>query len=266
MYNTWPSFTGGDVGKLEPICKKFLAHCQLKLNPIFAGYKLNNELQGTSTIDQFVTRLKLLAVDCNFEVETKKYADSMIRDRIVFGTSSAKLRSKLIDEGEGLTLEKAIQMGQNYEYAHTQLKSMSGPVPTQEVHAVHNVKLGASAASGSSQKQQKRPNRRQKQNAPPKKKDKCTRCGYDFLSEKSCPAMGKTCSLCSKKNHFAQCCKSKPGRNVSEIQSALSNDDSDFYVETISTNQSSNQAFVFLPWVQNKLLLNLRLTLARKLM
>ena len=205
VYNTWPSFTGGDVGKLEPICKKFLAHCQPKLNPIFARYKFNNELQGTSTIDQFVTRLKLLAVDCNFKVETKKYADSMIRDRIVFGTSSAKLRSKLVDEGEGLTLEKAIQMGQNYEYAQTQLKSMSGPVPTQEVHAVHNVKPGASAASGSSQKQRRRPNRRQKQNAPPKKKDKCTRCGYDSHSEKSCPAMGKTCSLCSKKKHFAQC-------------------------------------------------------------
>ena len=64
---------------------------QPKLNPIFARYKFNNELQGTSTIDQFVTRLKLLAADCNFEVDDKNYADSMIRDRIVFGTSSAKV-------------------------------------------------------------------------------------------------------------------------------------------------------------------------------
>ena len=56
----------------------------------------------------------------------------MIRECLVFGTSSTKVRSKLIDEGGKLTLAKVIQMGQNYEYARAQLKSMSGHVPTQE--------------------------------------------------------------------------------------------------------------------------------------
>ena len=70
----------------------------------------------------------------------------MIRDRIVFGTSSTKIRSKLIDEGGKLTLAKAIQMGQNYKYAQAQLQSMSGPVPTQEIHLVNQVKQGGSGA------------------------------------------------------------------------------------------------------------------------
>jgi len=60
-------------------------------------------MQGNSMIAQFTTRLRLLAKDCAF-----KESDEMIRDRIVFGTSSYKIREKLINEGEKLTLEKVI--------------------------------------------------------------------------------------------------------------------------------------------------------------
>ena len=245
VYNTWAKIEGDDAKKLEPYYTRFLAHCQPKLNPIFARYKFNTELQGTSTIDQFVTRLKLLAVDCDFKTEGKSYADSMIRDRIVFGTSSVKVRTKLIDEGDKLTLEKAVQMGQNHEYSENQKKSMSSPAPTQEVHAVKQDKQGTSGKP-----QKRRSHRRQKQNHPvSRKKDKCTRCGYDSHTQgKTCPAMGKTCSFCSKKNHFAQCCKSKQSHSVSEIHgyASSSSSDSDFYVETISTDHNSNQAFVSL--------------------
>ena len=59
----------------------------------------------------------------------------MVRDRIAFGTSSSKVRERLINEGEKLTLEKAIQISQSYEYSQEQLKLMSPPA---EVHAVSN--------------------------------------------------------------------------------------------------------------------------------
>jgi len=39
----------------------------------------------------------------------------MIRYRIVFGVNNQTLRKKLIYEGEGLALEKAIQVSQNFE-------------------------------------------------------------------------------------------------------------------------------------------------------
>ena len=86
MYNTWAPFEGEEAKKLQTHYDKYLAHMQPKLNLMFACYKFNNELQCISTIEQFVTRLKLLAVDHNFVVDGKSYADSMIRDRIVFGT------------------------------------------------------------------------------------------------------------------------------------------------------------------------------------
>ena len=55
VFNTWSPITGEKSKKLEHYYQKFLAHVQPKLNPIFASYKFNNKLQGTSFLDQFVT-------------------------------------------------------------------------------------------------------------------------------------------------------------------------------------------------------------------
>ena len=52
------------------------------------------------------------------------YRDDLIRDQIVFGINSEKVREKLITEGAKLSVEKAIQICQSYEYAQQQLKQM----------------------------------------------------------------------------------------------------------------------------------------------
>ena len=49
----------------------------------------------------------------------------MIRDRIVFGINSSKIRQKPINMGKDLTLDKTIQIAQEYEYSQEQLKTMS---------------------------------------------------------------------------------------------------------------------------------------------
>ena len=68
---------------------------------------------------RLISLLKLLARDCNF-----KHTDDMIRDRIVFGIQSEKIREKLINVGEDLTLDKAVQLAQAYEYSQEHLKLM----------------------------------------------------------------------------------------------------------------------------------------------
>ena len=62
---------------------------------MFARYKFNNVVQKSDTTEQFVTSLKFHLTDCNYTDP-----DEMVRDRIVFGTSTSKVREKLIDEGE----------------------------------------------------------------------------------------------------------------------------------------------------------------------
>ena len=98
IYNT---FSAEEKRRLKPHWDKFQIHVQPKLNQILSRYKFSNEVQGSSTFNQFVTQLKLYR-DCNF-----KDTDKMIR--IVFGIQSEKIGEKIINIGEELTLDKAIQ-------------------------------------------------------------------------------------------------------------------------------------------------------------
>lgn len=158
IYNTWTGMTNDEKKKLEPHYKRYLAHVQPKLNPIFA--QVNNENQGASRVEQFVTRLRVLAEDCNYG----NSKDEMIRERIVFRTSSQKL------------------------------KTMSG----QEVHAVshsHNQNTRKAGRSSPSQNTAKDTERRRPLQARPKqdhkmKTQECDRCGYDQSTSAKCPAMG----------------------------------------------------------------------------
>lgn len=71
-------------------------------------------------LEQYITHLRLLPKDCAYG----RAEDEMIRDHLVFGTHSAKVRKRLINEGSQHTLEKATQ---NFEYSQQQLKTMGPP-------------------------------------------------------------------------------------------------------------------------------------------
>ena len=90
---------------------RFQAYVKPKSNPIFARYKLHSKIQEPDeTVQQFVTALQLLVKDCEYG----QAEDDSVRDRIVFGTKSVKVREKLIDIGSDLTLERAIEVAVIY--------------------------------------------------------------------------------------------------------------------------------------------------------
>ena len=68
-----------------------------------------------------------------------------------------------------------------------------------------------------------------KRQDPHKKKiRKCSKCGRDH-QKGQCPAFGKVCHICNKKNHFAAVCKS---RNVNNIDTDERKNDSDTVIDT----------------------------------
>ena len=72
-----------------------------KSNNIFAHYKFHNILQQEKEqFEQFLTKLKIEVKDCGY-----KDPDEMVRDRVVIGCYSQKVREKLIQEGSELTLD-----------------------------------------------------------------------------------------------------------------------------------------------------------------
>ena len=77
-----------------------------------------------------MTKLKIEVKDCGY-----KDLDEMVRDRVVIGCYSQKVREKLIQEGSELTLEKAVDIARTQEMSNTWLQSMA-----PEVNNAHSLR------------------------------------------------------------------------------------------------------------------------------
>ena len=170
---------------------------QPKLNPFFARYIFNDEIQGSDTIDNFVTRLRIRPQKGEF-----KEKDNMIRDRIVFGCSSTRMREKLINEGNKLTMDKAMQVFQNFEYWQQQLSSMTisyGPtlMLSTDVRTPPNLQRRDNRVSQ---------NRDRRVLGESKKQiiDTCGNCGTGHAKNK-CPVHDKICHARGKKIITSKC-------------------------------------------------------------
>ena len=105
IYNTM-TFTSREVNKIDALFAKFEDYCKPSKNVIMERYKFNTRTQQKDeTADQCVTELKLIAKNCNFG----SLEDELIRDRLVYGTNSERVKERLLREEE-LTLLKALKI------------------------------------------------------------------------------------------------------------------------------------------------------------
>ena len=207
VFSTW-NMSAEVQKKLEKYYGNVEAYVKPKSNQVFSSYKFQCRIQKTiESCEEFVTDLKVLVKDCGYE-----NPDRMVRDRIVFGTKSSKVREKLINEGSDLTLEKAGDIARTYELSQKHLQTMHIGEDTN-VNSINRKKTYTKHARAHSTNLQK-----YEQGAKPKFKVKlCQRCGYDHNPGSRCPAKGKHCKKCNKKDHFTKMCRSKKDQKVYEI-------------------------------------------------
>ena len=65
IFNTW-TIPDDEAKRLNALFKRYARHVQPKRNPVFARIRFNDEVQGSNTVDQFITKLKFLSIDCQF--------------------------------------------------------------------------------------------------------------------------------------------------------------------------------------------------------
>ena len=192
------TFTGwtteGDEAKIGPVLAKFEEYCQPRKNIPFERYRFNRRSQEPGeTYDQYCTALRKLGESCDFQSITP---DEILRDRLVFGISDSKVRERLLRESK-LTLAKTDEICRASESMMLQMKAVEES-PSASVNAVKSGKEQSTSADPDKPAQRE-----------------CGSCGYRHERKKElCPAFGKLCNKCKKRNHFAAKCWSKKSARV----------------------------------------------------
>ena len=148
----------------------------------------------------YVTDLKFLSKSCEFGDLT----DSFIKDKLVCGVKQDIVRSRLLRETD-LT---------------QQMKAMQGMLAEGNVDIIRKKVF------------KNKPSKSEENKAVTSQI--CGKCGYKYEPRK-CPAFGKICKNCNKRNHFAKKCKSK---KMHEVQD--SDNDSDIFLNSIETEKQVN--------------------------
>ena len=165
-----------------------------QVNSAFARQTSHRITQNPGeTVQQFVTRLRKAAKDCDFGTDT----DNQIRDAVLNKCTSTYIKRKLLAEGQGLNLTRTLEVAAKCEKIETQLAALS--VKGEESESMNKINERSNNPSTSTQGRFQG-------------RDKiCYRCGLlgHFGRDPPCPARGKTCRRCRGKDQFQKFCKTE---------------------------------------------------------
>ena len=180
-----------DQKKVSIVLTKFEEFCVGTKNETFERYKFNSRNQENGEpIEMYVAELRKLAKSCNY----RDLEDSLIRDRIVLGVPDVSVRKRLLQELD-LDIAKAVSVVKAHEATQKQMQNIDNNMTT-DVHAVQKrSNVAGKRASITATGQDKT------------KPRECKFCGrvHPFKKD-SCPAWGKSCQACGRRNHFATKC------------------------------------------------------------
>ena len=165
-----------------------------QVNSAFARQTFHQITQKPGeTVQQFATRLKKAAKDCDFGTD----ADNQIRDAVLNKCASTYIKRKLLEEGQGLNLKRTLEIAEQCEKIETQLAALSAK--GEEPESINRVNERGTNTSTSTHGRSQT------------KDQTCYRCGSKghFGRDPQCPAKGKTCRKCGGRDHFEKVCKTK---------------------------------------------------------
>ena len=162
-------------------------------------------------IREYVTRLKACAIDCNFVCphnERHDLTDYHIINRIRSGIYDKSLQQEILAKSDTIIkLTDLVQYCETYESAKKDKDKLNRNSQSQSNLNISGIDIEDLSkeeiiAAISNYKRNKRYNDTER--------NKCRNCGLDSHSRANCPAQGKECKKCGKRNHFERVCRSKP--------------------------------------------------------
>ncbi|XP_042142995.1 uncharacterized protein LOC121833629 [Ixodes scapularis] len=165
----------------QELLKKLEEHFAPKKFKEFERAKLFSARQEENeTIKDFITRLRSILINCDYESEADARSSSLLTAFIV-GLRDTRVRARLVLEKD-LTLDVALRLAESTLTAEAESRRLD-----RGDHAallVEKVKPSTSAPV------------------------KCFRCGNTNHSESSCRFRTESCNACGKRGHIAKVCRS----------------------------------------------------------
>ena len=112
----------GDATNYASAVEALNAYFVPQVNSAFARQTFHRITQSPGgTVQQFVTRSRKAAKDCDFGTDT----DNQIRDAVLNKCTSTYIKRKLLEEGQGLNLTRTLEVAAKCEKIETQLAALS---------------------------------------------------------------------------------------------------------------------------------------------
>ena len=180
--------TPDDERTVKQILDAFETYAIGEVNETLERFKFGKRQQAEGeAVDKFIADLRILMKTCHYCDEC---SPSILRDRIVLGILNDETREDLLKERQ-LTVEKCIDICKASESAICHKASLT-------VDTVNRVKETTSGTGGIRE---------------------CRFCPYKHIMRKeNCPAWGKVCKKCGKKNHDELKCLSRPSGTTPAVK------------------------------------------------
>ena len=212
IYDTLKA-TGDEPDTFAQVKTKLTNHFAPQANIDFEEYKFKQAKPNPNeTVDQYCTRLRQLAKNCEFHS-----VDKEIKSMILQNCHSKTLRRQIL-RTSGMSLAEVLTLARTLETSDTQALHMeTDPTPATAPGTSVNA-TGKYTKNHSYSPHKFKP----KPKTGHKSHQSCRNCGGQWphaQGKKSCPAFGKTCLKCSKANHFAKFCRGGSHKGNSQNKS-----------------------------------------------
>ena len=207
-WTTEGKINDGNKETLNTYWTHFEEYIHPKTNKLIAVVELKQLFQGNLSLEDFHTKALRLVTQAGYEGDAK---DKVLRDNIISGLTSDKIRAKIMKEGHELSYGDS-QAGSLHTQHH--LERM------QETAKVNYVQYGKSTKSKKKKPQSSarasgqgagghrgsRPSGKFNKR-PPLLPDTCYKCGKGrHQKAQDCKAVDATCRGCGKKGHYEKVC------------------------------------------------------------
>ena len=225
---------------VEEILDRFDRFAIGETNETYERFVFNNRSQEQDeTFENFYAAIRSLIKSCNF---CDRCLDSILRDRIVVGIRDPDTQTALLKE-RNLTLERAVDTCKSAENASAHGRALR----PERIHKLTPYR----------QRRTKPPNpTSQKASHKRLVPQECKYCGRTHVMRKEeCPAWGKMCTSCGKRNHFHKMC-STSRKQINMLASEDQGEDTSTSDEEWVNVVHEINAVQSTPQIKGKLLIN----------